>query len=136
MHKLGGYATPFSTAISLYRFGLRQFKNMFLVDDRDYLSSLKLAPENISDLLDDKFLNLCQHHDIRNNERDEIIYGLITPFTCLVMDESLLDIIFSVDLYFVAEAVGKNIQIFLKPAILIAQFIASREGKSYHVTPV
>ncbi|KAL0226738.1 hypothetical protein P9112_014062 [Eukaryota sp. TZLM1-RC] len=61
MHKLGGYR-------------VRSFRNMFLVNDRDNVSSLRLIPENISDLLDDEFLNLCQHHHIRNNERDEIFY--------------------------------------------------------------
>ncbi|KAL0218991.1 hypothetical protein P9112_004644 [Eukaryota sp. TZLM1-RC] len=57
MHKLGEYSTPLSTMVSLYRFRLRQFKNLFLVDDRDCLSSLFHHPENISDLLNDELLN-------------------------------------------------------------------------------
>ncbi|KAL0207745.1 hypothetical protein P9112_012373 [Eukaryota sp. TZLM1-RC] len=125
MHKLGGYSTPLSTIISLYRFRLRQFKNLFLVDDRDCLSSLFHHPENISDLLIHEFLDLCEQHDIRNNELRDIFEGLIEPFTCqienLVTDEHLVDNMFPVDIYFLADAVEKDPQIFPKPAITIAQ---------------
>ncbi|KAL0226236.1 hypothetical protein P9112_013560 [Eukaryota sp. TZLM1-RC] len=131
MHKLGGYSTPLSTIISLYRFRLRQFKNLFLVDDRDCLSSLFHQPENISDLLNDKFFDLCEQHDIRNNELRDIFEGLIEPFTCqienLVTDENLVDNIFPVDIHFLADTVETDPQIFLKPAITIAQYISSRE---------
>ncbi|KAL0222969.1 hypothetical protein P9112_002359 [Eukaryota sp. TZLM1-RC] len=139
MHKLSGYSTPLSTIISLFRFRLRQFKNMFLVD-RDCLSSLFHHPENISDLLNDEFFDLCEQHDIRNNELRDIFEGLIEPFTCqienLVTDENLVDNIFPVDIHFLADAVEKDPQIFLKPAITIAQYIFSREKKPYHISPV
>ncbi|KAL0206548.1 hypothetical protein P9112_001855 [Eukaryota sp. TZLM1-RC] len=140
MHKLGGYSTPLSTIISLYRFRLRQFKNMFLVDDRDYLSALFRHPEIISDHLDDEFFDLCEQHDVRNNELRDIFEGLIAPFTCqienLVTDENLVDNIFPVDIHFLADAVEKDPQIFLKPAITIVQYISSREGKPYHISLV
>ncbi|KAL0211084.1 hypothetical protein P9112_009382 [Eukaryota sp. TZLM1-RC] len=140
MHKLGGYSKPLSTIISLYRFRLRQFKNMFLVDDIDYLSALFHHPENISDHLDDEFFDICEQHDIRNNEHRDIFKGLIEPVTCqiqqLVTDGNLIDNIFPVDLHFLADAVEKDPQIFLTPAITIAQFISSREGKPYHISPV
>ncbi|KAL0219062.1 hypothetical protein P9112_004715 [Eukaryota sp. TZLM1-RC] len=140
MHKLGGYSTPLSTIISLYRFRLRQFKNLFLVDDRDCLGSLFHHPENISALLNDEFFDLCEQHDIRNNELRDIFEGLIEPFTCqidnLVTDENLVDNIFPMDIHFLGDAVEKNPQIFLKPAITIAHYISSREKKPYHISPV
>ncbi|KAL0223363.1 hypothetical protein P9112_002753 [Eukaryota sp. TZLM1-RC] len=140
MHKLGGYSTPLSTIISLYRFRLRQFKNIFLVDDRDCLSSLFHHPENISELLNDDFFDLCEQHDIRDNERRNIFEGLIEPFTCqienLVTDENLVGNIISVDIHFPADAVEKDPQLFLKPEITIAQYISSREKKPYHISPV
>ncbi|KAL0214365.1 hypothetical protein P9112_006549 [Eukaryota sp. TZLM1-RC] len=140
MHKLGEYSTPLSTIISLYRFRLRQFKNLFLVDDRDCLSSLFHHPENISDLLNEEFFDLYEQHDIRNNELRDIFEGLIEPLTCqienLVSDENLVDNIFPVAIHFLADAVEKDPQIFLKPAITIAQYISSREGKPYHISPV
>ncbi|KAL0223633.1 hypothetical protein P9112_003023 [Eukaryota sp. TZLM1-RC] len=133
-HKLGGYSTPLSTINSLFRFRLRQFKNLFLVDDRDCLSSLFHHPENTSDLLDDEFFDLCEQHDIRNNERRDIFEGLIEPFTCqienLVTDENLVDNIFPVNIHFLADAVEKDPQLFPKPAIRIAQYISSREKKT------
>ncbi|KAL0225694.1 hypothetical protein P9112_013018 [Eukaryota sp. TZLM1-RC] len=140
MHKLGGYSTPLSTIISLDRFRLRQFKNLFLVDDRDCLSPWFHHPENISDLVNDAFFDLCEQHDIRNNELRDIFENLIEPFTCqienLVTDENLVDNIFPVDIHFLADAVEKDSQIFLKPAITIAQHISSREKKPYHISPV
>ncbi|KAL0207628.1 hypothetical protein P9112_012256 [Eukaryota sp. TZLM1-RC] len=140
MYKLGGYATPLSTIISLYRFRLRQLQNLFLVDDRDCLSSLFHHPENISDLLNDEFFELYEQHDIRNNELRDIFEGLIEPFTCqienFVTDENLVDNIFQVDIHFLADAVEKDPQLFLKPAITIAQYIFSRERKPYHISPV
>ncbi|KAL0209006.1 hypothetical protein P9112_011593 [Eukaryota sp. TZLM1-RC] len=140
MHKLGGYSTPLSTIISLYKFRPRQFKNLFSVDERDCLSSLFHHPENISDLLNDEFFNLCEQHDIRNNELRDIFKGLIEPFTGeienLVTDENLVDNIFPVDVHFLADAVEKDPRIFLTPAIIIAQNIVSREKKPYHISPV
>ncbi|KAL0223713.1 hypothetical protein P9112_003103 [Eukaryota sp. TZLM1-RC] len=140
MHKLGGYSTPLSTIISLYRFRLRQFKNLFLVYDRDCLSSLFHHPGNISDLLNDEFFDLCEQPDIRNNELTDIFEGLIEPFICQienrVTDENLVNNIFPVDIHFPADAVEKDPQIFLKPAITIAQYISSREGKPYHISSV
>ncbi|KAL0223276.1 hypothetical protein P9112_002666 [Eukaryota sp. TZLM1-RC] len=140
MHKPGGYSTPLSTINSLYRFRLRQFKNLFLVDDRDCLRSLFHHRENISDLLNDEFFDLCEQHDIGNNELRDIFEGLIEPFTCqienLVTDENLVDNIFPVDIHFLADAVEKDPQIFLKPANTIAQYISSREKKPYHIFPV
>ncbi|KAL0223901.1 hypothetical protein P9112_003291 [Eukaryota sp. TZLM1-RC] len=126
--------------MSLYRFRLRQFKNLFLVDDRDCLSFLFHHPENISDLLNDEFFDLCEQHDIRNNELRDIFEGLIEPFTCqienLVTDENLVDNIFPVDIHFLADAVEKDPQIFLTPAITIVHYISSREKKPYHISPV
>ncbi|KAL0215186.1 hypothetical protein P9112_007370 [Eukaryota sp. TZLM1-RC] len=140
MHKLGGYSTPLSTIISLYRFRLRQFKNLFLAGDRDCLSSLFHHPENISDLLNDEYFALCEQHDIRNNELRDIFEGLIERFTCqienLVTDDNLVDNIFPVDIHFLADANEKDPQIFPKPAIAIAQYISSREKKPYHISPV
>ncbi|KAL0208991.1 hypothetical protein P9112_011578 [Eukaryota sp. TZLM1-RC] len=140
MHKLGEYSTPLSTIISLYKFRPRQFKNLFLVDDRDCLSSLFHHPENISDLLNDEFFDLCEQYDIRNNELRDIFKGLIEPFTGqienLVTDENLVDNIFPVDIHFLADAVEKDPRIFLIPAIIIAQNIVSREKKPYHISPV
>ncbi|KAL0208559.1 hypothetical protein P9112_011146 [Eukaryota sp. TZLM1-RC] len=60
VHKLGGKSTPLSTIISLFRFRLRQFKNLFLVNEKDCLSSLFHHPENISDLLNDELFVLCE----------------------------------------------------------------------------
>ncbi|KAL0206738.1 hypothetical protein P9112_012449 [Eukaryota sp. TZLM1-RC] len=140
MHKLGGYSTPLSTIISLYRFRLRQFKNLCSVDDRDCLRSLFHHPENILDLLSDEFFDLFEQHHIRNNELRDIFEGLIEPFTCqienLVTNENLSDNIFPVYIHFLADAVEKDPQIFLKPAITIAQYISSREKKPYHISPV
>ncbi|KAL0207536.1 hypothetical protein P9112_012164 [Eukaryota sp. TZLM1-RC] len=123
-----------------FHIDLNFHKKMFLVDDRDYLGSLSLVLENISDLLDDEFLNLCQHHDIRNNEREEIFYGLVTPFTCqienLVMDEGMVDNIFPVDVHLLPHSFEKDFQIFLNPAIRIAQYIANREEKLFHINPI
>ncbi|KAL0223640.1 hypothetical protein P9112_003030 [Eukaryota sp. TZLM1-RC] len=139
-HKLGGYSTPLSTIISLFRFRLRQFKNLFLVDDRECLSSLFHHPENTSDLLDDEYFDLCEQHDIRNNELRNIFQGLIEPFTCQienrVTDENFVDNIFPVDIHFLADAVEKDPQLFPKPAIRIAQYISSREKNPYHISPV
>ncbi|KAL0215535.1 hypothetical protein P9112_007719 [Eukaryota sp. TZLM1-RC] len=133
MHKLGGYSTPLSTIISLYRFRLRQFKNLFLVDDKVCVSSLSHHAENISDLLNDEFFDLCEKHDIRNNELRDIFEGIIEPFTCqienLVTDENLVDNIFPVDIHCLADAVEKDPQIFLKPAITIAQYISKDVSK-------
>ncbi|KAL0216062.1 hypothetical protein P9112_008246 [Eukaryota sp. TZLM1-RC] len=132
MHELGGYSTPLSTIISLYRFRLRQFNNLFLVDDRDCLSSLFHHPENISDLLNDEYFALCEQHDIINNELRDIFEGLIEPFTCqienLVTDENLVDKIFPVVIHFLADDVQTDPQIFLKPAITIAQYISSSDA--------
>ncbi|KAL0214405.1 hypothetical protein P9112_006589 [Eukaryota sp. TZLM1-RC] len=140
MHKLGGGSTPSSTIASLYRFRLRQHKNLFFVDDRDCLSSLLQYPQNISDLLNDEFFDLCEQHDIRIDELRDIFEGLIEPLTCqnenLVTDENLVDNIFPVDIHFLADAVEKDPQIFLKPAITIAQYISSREKKPDHISPV
>ncbi|KAL0216705.1 hypothetical protein P9112_008889 [Eukaryota sp. TZLM1-RC] len=140
MHKLGRYSTPLSTIISLYRFRLRQFKNLFLVDARDCLNSWFHHPENISDFLNDEFFDLCQQHDIRTNELRDIFEGLIEPFTCqienLVTYENFVDNIFPVDIHFLADAVKTDPQIFLTPAITIAQYISSREKKPYHISPV
>ncbi|KAL0204707.1 hypothetical protein P9112_000014 [Eukaryota sp. TZLM1-RC] len=140
MHKLGGYSTPFSTIISLYRFRLGQFKYLLLVDDRDCLSSLCHHPENISDLLNDEFFDLCEQHDIRNRELRVMFEGLIEPFTCqienLVTDENLVDNIFPVDIHFLADAVETDPQVFLTPAITIAQYFSNREKKPYQISPV
>ncbi|KAL0226965.1 hypothetical protein P9112_014289 [Eukaryota sp. TZLM1-RC] len=104
------------------------------------LSSLFHHPENISDLLNDEFFDLCGQLDIRNNELRDIFENLIEPFTCqienLVTDENLVDNIFPVDMQFLADVVEKDPQIFLKPAITIAQYISSREKKPYHNSPV
>ncbi|KAL0214440.1 hypothetical protein P9112_006624 [Eukaryota sp. TZLM1-RC] len=131
MHKLGGYSKPLSTIVSLYRFRLRQFNNLFLVDDRGGLDSLLQYPENISDLLNDEFFDLCEQYDIRIDELRDIFEGLIEPLTCqnenLGSDENLVDNIFPVDIHFLADAVEKDPQIFLKPAITIAQYFSSRE---------
>ncbi|KAL0214873.1 hypothetical protein P9112_007057 [Eukaryota sp. TZLM1-RC] len=117
---------------------LRQFKNLCLVEDRD--CSLFHHPEKISDLLNDKIFDLCEQHDIRNNELRDLFEGLIEPFTCLienfVTDKNLVDNIFPVDVHFLADAVEKDHQIFLKPAIKTAQYISSRERKPYHFSHV
>ncbi|KAL0223122.1 hypothetical protein P9112_002512 [Eukaryota sp. TZLM1-RC] len=117
MHKLGGYSTPLSTINSPYRFRLRQFKNLFLVDDRDCLSSLFHHPANIADLLNDEFVDLYEHHDIRDKERRDIFEGLIERFTCqienLVTGENLFDNIFPMDIHFLGDAVEKDPQLFL-----------------------
>ncbi|KAL0214610.1 hypothetical protein P9112_006794 [Eukaryota sp. TZLM1-RC] len=140
MHKLGGYSTPLSTIISLYRFKLGQFKNRFLVDETDCLSALFHHPENILDLQNDELSDLCEQPDIRNNEFRDIFEGLIEQFTCqienLLTDKNLVDNIFSVDVHFLADAVEKDPRIFLKPAITIAQYISSKERKPYHNSPV
>ncbi|KAL0220116.1 hypothetical protein P9112_005769 [Eukaryota sp. TZLM1-RC] len=86
---------------------LRQFKNLFLVENRDCLSSLVYHPLNVADPLNDEFFDLCEQHDIRNNDRSYIFEGLIETFTGqienLVNDENLVNNIFPVDIHFVAE---------------------------------
>ncbi|KAL0211494.1 hypothetical protein P9112_009792 [Eukaryota sp. TZLM1-RC] len=104
------------------------------------MNSLFRHPENIADLLNDELFDLCEQHDIRNNELRDIFEGLIEPFTCqiknLVTGENLVDNIFPVDIYFLADTLEKDHEILLTPAITIAHYISSRERKPHHISPV